>query len=85
MGADSLVTKLQLGRALVLEALLPPGIHRGRGAQGISMPTKRSFADKGVPKLELGYERSHRAACTQRKPRSFVPVSSSPLPRVPTM
>ena len=32
-----------------------------------------------------GAQRFLHRACTQRKPRWFVPVSGSPLPRVPTM
>ena len=50
-----LVTKLRLGHALVWEALLPRvGWEEKRPVP--SAPTKRSFADKGVPKLELGNE-----------------------------
>ena len=58
--ASPLVTKLQLGHALVLEALLPAGLHREGARTVSSTPTKRSFADKCVPKLEFGNERQFK-------------------------
>ena len=32
------------------------GVATGWGAEPVATPTKRSFADDGVPKLELGHE-----------------------------
>ena len=55
--ARPLVTKLQLGHALVLEALLPPACMRKERARH-STPTKQSFGDKCVPKLERLCEKS---------------------------
>ena len=49
------MTKLQLGHAPVLEALLPERA-LDLSARSKATPTKQSFADKRVPKLELGNE-----------------------------
>ena len=54
------MTKLQLGRALVLEALLPRA-RTGMSARNPSTPTKQSFGDKCVPKPELGNEKETAA------------------------
>ena len=53
---NSLVTNLQLGHALGLEALLPR-TRDGMNALYLSTPTKQSFGDKCVHKLELGNEK----------------------------
>ena len=50
------MTKLLLGHAIVLEALLPPAPAAEKSARDGATPTKPSFGDKGVPKLELGNE-----------------------------
>ncbi len=62
-----LVTKLQLGHAFVLEALLPSA-RTGRSAPTLSTPTKPSFADKCVPKLELGNEAGTSPALLKLSP-----------------
>ncbi len=52
----TLVTKLLLGHALVLEALLPCTSAEAWSAQCGATPAKQSFRDKRVPKQELGHE-----------------------------
>ena len=44
--------KLLLGHAIVLEALLPPAPAAETSARGEATPTKQSFGDKCVTKLE---------------------------------
>ena len=51
-----LVTKLQLGNADVFEALLRHGLAHLERCFWLCLPTKQSFGDKRVPKLELGNE-----------------------------
>ncbi len=55
-GESFLVTQIQLGHSLVMEALLPLRARCGMGARCGATPTKQSFGDKGISKLELGNE-----------------------------
>ena len=72
------MTKLQLGHALVLEAPLPQAGSRNARARSFP-PTKQSFADKGVPKLELGNE---SGSC--RPSLRAIPEPLHLLPMIPT-
>ena len=66
-----LVTKLQLGHALGLEALLPRA-RDGMDARNPSTPAKQSFGDKCVPKLELGNELARRQRFALRRQYLFL-------------